>query len=379
MKTVGIITIHRIFNYGSILQAYALCKVIRDMGYDVEIIDYCFPNSFHLNKDISNKDRFASNSVGIKQKILKYVYAIGLLEQHWKMLIAMKKLLNTSSAIYKNPDTLVEAGAKYDIFVTGSDQVWNPRYTKGDPSFLLYFAPDNKRKIAYAASFGVSEIEKEYKYIYKNLLLRYDVISVREKTGTKLVAQLTDNIKNATTVLDPTLLLSREQWNTLIPSERLIKEKYVLCYYLNYTFNAFPYVDDLATHIHDITGYRIIRLGRPPMKFFNRGQKFYVKAGPYEMMRLIRDAELVLTTSFHGTAFAVNFGIPVYSIVQSRMSDDSRQLNLLKLVHLDYRIIALGDEFPRLKDLKYDVSPSVQLLEKVRRDSLSFLNDALND
>ena len=96
-----------------------------------------------------------------------------------------------------------------------------------------------------------------------------------------------------------------------------------------------------------------MRLGRPPMKFLNTGQKFYVNAGPYEMMQLVRDAELVLTTSFHGTAFAVNFGVPVYSIIKDRMGNDSRQLNLLKLVQLDNRIIALGDKFPKLKNLKY--------------------------
>lgn len=378
MKSVGIITIHRIFNFGSILQAYALYRVIEDLGYDVEIIDYRFPNSFQVSKNISSKRRLICASCGIKQKLLKCCYALALLKQHHKMLVAIKKMLKTSSVVYSTPEALTKIAEKYDIFVTGSDQVWNPRYTKGDPSFLLYFASDSKRKIAYAASFGVSEIKDEYKAVYKELLLRYDVISVREKSGVDLVGQLTDGIKIATTVLDPTLLLTYKQWNELIPSERLIKERYVLCYFLNYTFNAFPYADDLAEHVHNITGYRVVRLGRPPMKFLNTGQKFYVNAGPYEMMQLVRDAELVLTTSFHGTAFAVNFGVPVYSIIKDRMGNDSRQLNLLKLVQLDNRIIALGDKFPKLKDLKYDASMSILLLDRARKHSLSFLKDSLN-
>lgn len=378
-KTVGIITIHKIFNYGSILQAYALYRIIEDMGYNVEIIDYKFPNGFHTSKSLNKEDLKVKSTITWKQKLLKYFYAFDLLLQHKRMIRVANELLKLSPKTFFSPDELLNNDRVYDIYVTGSDQVWNPRYSKGDPAFLLNFAPDKSMKIAYAASFGESVIDKQYYDLYSKLLTRYHRISVRETSGEKLVSKLTDGKMQANVVLDPTLLLDRKQWTGLIPKKRLIKEKYVLCYFLNYTFNAFPYADGLVEHINKITGLRIVRLGRPPVKFNNKGQKFLVSAGPYEMMQLVRDAELVVTTSFHGTAFSVNFGKPVISIIESRDTVDSRQLSLLSLLGLQDRILTIKDSFPDKEQLFYDVNTSLRLLDKARLESLNFLKNALDD
>lgn len=379
MQSVGIITIHRVYNYGSILQAYALSRVVREMGYDVEVIDYIYPNEFQKTCIVDNVDEAKRKSTGSKQKILKYCYALELLKQHKKMRCAIKDLIPLSTQKYYSIVDLTNISEKYDIYLTGSDQVWNPIYTKGDPAFFLKFVSESKKKISYSASFGISEIDNKYRKLYSDLLLRYNHISVREKSGERLVSELTDNKVCAKTVLDPTLLLDRAQWNSLLSPKRLIKKKYILCYFLNYTFNAFPYADQLIEYFQKCTGYEIVRLGRPPVKFFNHRQKFYVEAGPLEMLQLVRDAELVLTTSFHGTAFAVNFGVPVYSVVESVSANDSRQISLLDQLGLKKRVISIGDPFPAMDNLQYDISYSQYSLCELRKQSLEFLKQSLND
>lgn len=379
MQSVGIITIHRIYNYGSILQAYALCRVVREMGYDAEVIDYVYPNEFQKTYIVDNVDKAKKKSIGSKQKILKYCYALELLGQHKKMRYAIKDLIPLSTQKYYSIEDLMNISDKYDIYLTGSDQVWNPIYTKGDPAFLLKFVAESKKKISYAASFGISEIDKKYRRLYSDLLQRYNHVSVREKNGERLVSELTENRMCAKTVLDPTLLLDRVQWNSLLSPKRLIKKQYILCYFLNYTFNAFPYADQLIEYFQKCTGYEVVRLGRPPVKLFNHRQRFYVDAGPLEMLQLVRDAELVLTTSFHGTAFAVNFGIPVYSVVESVYANDSRQINLLGQVGLNNRVISIGDPFPSMDNLQYDISYSQYSLCELRKQSLEFLKQSLND
>ncbi len=138
--------------------------------------------------------------------------------------------------------------------------------------------------------------------------MEYESIGVRENTGVKLIEQLTGR-KDARVVLDPTLLLDKHSWNKIAVQSRIIKEKYILCYFLNYSFDSFPYVDELASHIQKITGYKLVKVARPPRNFYESNTYHCVGASPEEFLALMRDAEFVITTSFHGTAFAVNFDI----------------------------------------------------------------------
>lgn len=371
MKTIGIITIHNIYNYGSVFQAYALQHVCEKEGFKVEIIDYVFPNEFHaINKYKAQGDTQPSEPIWIK-----VLFGCALIRQHRGVDTFVKKYHHLSSRTYSSPDELKASAPVYDVYITGSDQLWNPRYCNGDPAFLLHFAPDNALKISYAASIGANAIPEELMRRYKELLGRYAHISVRENSGTQVIKSIIG--KDAEVVLDPTLLLNREEWNRMASTGRQFKKKYILCYFLNYSFNSFPYVDQLAEYMQKQTGYEIVRVSRPPHKLFQPHTHYRVGATPEEFLALVRDAEIVLTTSFHGTAFAANFGKSVFTIVKDRNASDSRQVSLMENLGLDKQILSITDSFPTRERFCYDVEKEQERLQALRIQSLNYLKKAL--
>ncbi len=373
MKTIGIITVHKINNYGSVLQAYALQKVLENMGFCAEIIDYDFPNLYHMHNPYATIIDTQPN----EPKWIKVIFAMALLRQHKGIFGFVKKYQHLSKKGYISPDALMDDAPQYNVYITGSDQLWSPRYCNGDPSFMLHFAPDDALKISYAASIGSDAIPEKLQPLYKELLNRYKHISVRENSGAALIKSLTK--KDATVVLDPTLLLNKDEWNRIAAPNRQYKRKYILCYFLNYTFNAFPYVDELAAYMQKQTGYEIVRVARPPHRLFTPHSHYRVGASPEEFLALVRDAEMVLTTSFHGTAFAVNYCKPVFTVVKDRNASDSRQVSLMQNLGLDDLVLSITDDFPDKSRFTYDVANEQERLEYLRQKSKQYLINALKD
>lgn len=373
MKSLGIITIHKINNYGSVFQAYALQKVCEDLGYKTEIIDYTFPNEYHRDKQYVT----VIDSQPNEPRWIKLLYARDLIRQHKGIETFVRKYQNLSHQTFSSPQDLRQNPPHYDIYITGSDQLWSPRHCKGDPAFMLQFAPDNALKISYAASIGSDKIPDELQPLYKALLCRYEHISVRENSSKNLIESMTG--KDVSVVVDPTLLLGRDEWNKIAVPTRLFKKKYILCYFLNYTFNSFPYVDELAEYMQKQTGYEIVRVARPPHKLFLPHTHYKVGASPEEFLALVRDSEMVLTTSFHGTAFAVNYGKPVFTIVKERNTGDSRQVSLMENLGLEKNILSITDDFPTKENFKYDVQFEQHRLERIRVESKQYLIRALKN
>lgn len=373
MKSIGIITIHKINNYGSVFQAYALQKACEDLGYNVEIIDYNYPNSFHTHRKYANHEDSQPN----EPKWIKTLYALELIKQHKGIETFVKKFQRLSPKTYNHPSELLNEAPQYDVYITGSDQLWNPRHCNGDPAFLLHFAPDNALKISYAASIGTNCIPEELKPQYKELLSRYAHVAVRENSGASVIKEVAG--QEPVVVLDPTLLLDKEQWTRIATPRRLFKKKYILCYFLNYTFNAFPYVDRLAEYMQKQTGYEIVRVARPPHKLGLPHTHYRVGASPEDFLALVRDAEMVLTTSFHGTAFAVNYGKPVFTVVQDRNASDSRQVSLMHNLGLDEQVLSIKDEMPEKGRFSYDVHSEQKRLETLRQQSMDYLKRALKN
>ena len=373
MKKIGIITIHKINNYGSVLQAYALQKACEDMGYEAEIIDYSFPNKYHAH----NKYATTSDCQPYEPTWIKALFGFSLKRQHNGIGAFVTKYQHLSKKQYHSPEELKVETPCYDVYITGSDQLWNPRHCNGDPAFMLYFAPDNAIKISYAASIGTNEIPNELKPLYKELLGRYSKIAVREQSGVEIIRNLTG--KEATAVLDPTLLHDYNKWNEIAVARKLFKKKYILCYFLNYSFNAFPYVDVLAREMQKQTGYEIVRVARPPHHLGEPHIHYKVGASPEEFLALVRDCEIVLTTSFHGTAFAVNYGKPVFTVVKDRNASDSRQVSLMQALGLDSQIITIQDPLPIASQAQYDVEVEQERLAVFREASLDYLKRALNN
>lgn len=373
MKTIGIITIHKIYNYGSAFQAYALQHVCEEMGFKVEIIDYDFPNEYHAD----NKYKTQGDTQPNEPQWIKILFAKALIRQHKGIDAFVKRYQHLSSKEFSSPDELKAQAPAYDVYITGSDQLWNPRFCNGDPAFMLHFAPGNALKISYAASIGANAIPEELNPRYKELLSRYAHIAVRENSGRKVINDIIG--KEAEVVLDPTLLLNRDEWNRIAAPDRLFKKKYILCYYLNYTFNSFPYVDQLADYMQKQTGYEIVRVSRPPHKLFTSHTHYRVGATPEEFLALVRDSEMVLTTSFHGTAFAVNYGKPVFTIVKDRNASDSRQISLMENLGLNKQILSITDALPTQERFLYDVEEEQKQLQALRQQSMSYLKKALKN
>ena len=189
-KKVGIITLHRVVNYGSVLQTYALQEKIKSLNCDVEVIDY-YPRRLTMLgmlERIKNKgEKFQKNF--LIRNLARLIILPSYILRFNTFFSFLKKHINLSKKIYKDEIEINNEKFDYDIYCTGSDQVWNCGWNeKFDAPYYLSFAPDNKKKIAYAASFGKSKLDVEEKEATKKYLLRYDNISLRELSGVKIVA-----------------------------------------------------------------------------------------------------------------------------------------------------------------------------------------------
>jgi len=376
-RTIGIITIHKIHNLGSVLQTYALWRILREQGHSVEIIDYKFPNEFHL---AASDDEFHETQgfpkVTVKEKAIKAIYARALMKQHRLTDSFLNRMdVSFSKESYSSREQLLRFPPKYDVYISGSDQIWNPRYTCGDDIFLLSFAPDSSRKISYASSFGVTNLPQSVCDKFAKYFNRYDHISVREDSGVSLMKSVFS--KESVCVLDPTLLLNDKEWESVLRTSKTPGvEPYIFCYLLNYTFDAFPYAEEFALHIRKATGLKLIFGGRPPKNFTTKGIEYRVGIGPEDFISLIYNAKLVITTSFHGTAFAVNFGKPVYSIVDSLTGDD-RQASFLRGLGLNSRIVELNSLVPENDFFNSGNENTTKLLEEKRTESIKFLLNSI--
>lgn len=359
---------HKVLNYGSVLQAYALQTFLENRGCKVEIIDYVYPNYYHKSLQ----------KVPLIKKILVYIWQLlwgrpGR-EKNKKIIEFCEKMYNTSPSTYFSQEALAANPPLYDIYLTGSDQVWNPKYIASDTSFMLSFVK-GVVKIAYSASFATNKIPIEFHDLYATCLKEYKAISVREKKGCEIIKDLTG--LDATNVLDPTLLLSKEDWEVLASSSSLqITEPYILVYVLGYSFNPYPYIIDFIKFAQKLTGYTIVLLNISNIKSLSLNNVIRNQsASPQDFVKLFSNASLVITDSFHGTAFSLNMERPFYSIVSAHSVKDSRVSNLLYMVGADKRVVRCGVDFPT--DFKMEYSIISRKLQLLRNESAIFLSGAL--
>lgn len=365
MKRVGIITMHRPISFGSSLQAYALQKAIQDIGYDCEIIDYQYPNSQHKTRRFSIKN--------IVSKVIHYfmnaLFGMPCLVEFIRFKKFRKKFL-CLSRYYKDAEQLRLNPPLYDIYCTGSDQVWNSNFTKGDTSFLLSFVREGK-KVSYASSFAIDYIVEDYIKTYAHCLAQYSAISVREHNGISLVKDLTG--MDAALVCDPTLLLPREEWLPLIKESRIrIDKPYVLVFMLTYSYNPYPDVNDIINFIQLSMGLHVVVLSGNKYDYCRKDTTVIKNAGPLEFLYLIENASYVITSSFHGVAFCVNFSKPFIAIIK-KDNKDTRILSFLKRIGLEKHAVAYNDKINAIDLSIPDISGCVQF----REDSLKYLQKFL--
>ena len=367
MKRIGILTMHRLQNYGSALQAYALQEYINRLGYDAELIDYIFPNGKHKQRRPLKKQ--------IKHTLFKWAFCLPLLRKSKRFARFYDTYYKCSELRFDSPESLMQYDYPYDVLMTGSDQVWNPIHILTDTSFFLPFAHAHTPKVAYAPSFSVASIPEGFDAIIRPYVEAYSHISVREKSGLDIVKSLTD--REVSMVCDPTLLLTREDWGALATqSEIKISEPYILVYVLSYAYNPYPAINTIIEKVQQELDMPLILLDAPVLDMQFKNARFIKDAGPAEFLYLVQHASFVITTSFHGTAFALNFGIPFYSVIRDHSGFDTRMVDLIETVEAHRAIVY---DQPVDCTLEMDYTPISERLEHIRRHSQDYIKKSLAD
>ena len=369
MKKLNIktITCHDVYNYGASLQAYALMQYLTLQGHNVEIIDYKPP---HLSKRYNFWMIPAKWKKNIVFKIMYILNKIPSILGYWGRKRAFdkftKKYLFLTNTKYHSNKDLIQNPPNADIYIAGSDQIWNTQSENGrDPSFYLNFAPEDAIKASYAASFSISEIQEECRAFVFKMLQHLDYISVRERTGLRILESL--GINNAKLVLDPVFLLEKKYWDKIASSQS--DEKYILVY----DFENNPLIRDFATKIARTNGLRIYIIKDYSISQY--GDVYIDSAGPLEFLQLIKNCEVFLSNSFHGTAFSVIYEKEFYVFNRMNAPVNSRMADLLKELNMENRLII--DKNGTLDQLKINYEKANQILNSLICDSRKYLDQIL--
>ncbi len=379
MKRVGIITFYKSENIGAVLQAYALQKKLHNLGFQAEIIQYTdkIKRSAKMNKvkRVFHKLWFDVIKRGIFRD-RKWRRTCDFVNTH---ILLSKEKYSSSVTLHRTPPV-------YDVYITGSDQVWNPNITGNDESYFLTFAPAEKRRISYGASLGNIDILNKNPEKIKYLLRQLDAISVREKDAAEAIEQLTGN--SVTQVLDPTILLTNEDWSSLTKEMAPLTEKpYILCYYIPGDPAIEQGIRNAANYLKQKTGYEIINLGKKDKERIRFSKEDVFDNGPLEFLWYVEHASYVVTNSFHGTAFSINFKKPFFvprkSNENKTKSRASRIVSILELTGLSERMFEIDDNGKLVSDNypddAMDFTDAHQKLNTLRQESLSFLENNCNE
>lgn len=378
---VGILTILNVNNYGAELQCCALYRKLQQLGYDAEVINYLF--GIHPEHVFDGEKR----TVPIPLKQLIKVKLLPVVQNMFCMFHQKNKRLRNkrfdefhakynhlTSTVYPSVKSLYEAKFNYDVLCIGSDQVWN--YMKGyslEP-FFACFDKNNTKKITYASSIGLSSLSVEAEQVFKKELTNFASISVREQQASEILEKLLN--RKIDVVLDPTLILNKQEWIEVAKYDMCPKEKYLLVYIV--TIKPCDYVLTLARHIAKRRNLKIVRICRDAYPEHSGSDvEEILTAGPSDFVGLFSKAEFVVTNSFHGTVFSINFSKPFYSVIKSHHSTNSRLTSILKKLGLEDRIVPVGSQLPVISDIDFS-NPSAKL-EAERKLSIEYIKKALSN
>ena len=382
MKRVGIVSCYFKNNYGSMLQAYATKKILDNNNIPNETINIDGNIDFKKGKrkyylsQIFNFNFIASKFGMIKMKIdTKLNRTLGKnVSIRNKKYEEFRKQFNLSRSSNTYNDLRKLAEERYSDIVLGSDQLWLPVNVVAD-YYTLNWVQDNINKISYSTSFGVSNIPQKYNNLYKNFLKRINHLSVREETGVKLIKDVAKI--DAKLVCDPTILLTKEEWDEVATKERIIEDKYILCYFLGKNIEHRKFAERLKAK----TGYKIVSLNHAD-EYVKYSDKFAditpYDIGPSEWINLVKNAEIICTDSFHGTVFSliynkVFFDFRRYSS-SSKASTNSRLDSLLKIVEVSNERILTGvEDVEKVLDYNIDFEKVNKNLDNFRNESKEWL------
>lgn len=358
---IAVVTIHRVHNYGSALQTYATQRVLEKLGHDVTVIDYITPQ--RTKRQLYAQPPAAAGCGGIKGKLLHGAKIASLMLRDISFGRFLKKHLKLTKQ-YITAEDMEKDPPAADLYVTGSDQVWNSVYNKGvDRGFFLDFIPEDCRRIAFVSSFGKDKLDEGEKEQTRRYLSRYEGLSVREDSARRILEDL--GRTDAVQLIDPTLQLTKAEWLAMA-SGRLIREPYVLLFLLyNEDENATAY----ARRIADQRGIKVVKLSWE-MKAPAGVDILMTHRRPEDFLSLFAHADFVVTNSFHGLAFSIN--LEKQFLVVPRKDFNSRIESLLRLTGLQSRMAGYGGVDIPQEEIDY--VPVRRVLDAEREKAKGFLN-----
>lgn len=366
---VAILTFQGSNNYGALLQAFALQKKIMDISsVDVEIVNYTSPTKSGWYKPVD-----FSKKKGIKHNLKQIIKLPNFLfikkKNHKTDRFKNDKLkIGTEHFIGKSAN-LENYLNKFSTVIVGSDQVWNYINTSFDKVYLLDFKSNKYKKVSYAASFGRDIIPENMEKQMASLLQDFDMISVRENSGKTIINKMFD--KQVYVTLDPTLLLTNKEWHKEFPATTQIQSKK---YLLVYTIGRDRELDKIAKNFAKRYHLELVRI----MRDFRDNLRFSeIRKNPSveDFLSLISNAEYVITNSFHGVAFSINFKKDFVVYLNPQNKANTRINNLLEITDLGSRIIHSEDEWKALTSIDY--TNKLMNLEIERHKSLKYLKNIL--
>lgn len=354
---IGVLTFHNAINFGAVLQTYATQELLKGMGHSVEIIDYhnSYIDAYYEKNEFSFKKFLTLNPKSIVKSIIVPI----LYSKRKRRYDAFLRNLNLTERYFQGEIT------GYDVILIGSDQVWSIKHTDGFDRMYwgLFDTPADTKKIAWSACMG-DEYTKYDKKEIARLLSNFDKISVREASLKDYLMRITN--KDITVTLDPTLVVNKAVWNKFC--KPVDNTGYILVYAVKFLSETIT----VANKISKIYGKKVKIISAYPGRPFSL--KVIEGCGPQDFLSYIKNASLVITSSFHGAVFSILFEKDFVSVIPEGKKNQ-RVSDLLYSLNLSNRIISSPNAIERIS--KIDYSNINILLEEKKAETLDFLKSSL--
>lgn len=366
-------------NYGAALQGYALVRQLRDWGYDAYDVNYLSsleyrPQQYNLVLRTLRRLKLLFSINLVKGKIREFINSKNIKINQEKFVdFVRENNLTYQNGQFYTLDELKKISQDFYAFITGSDVVWNPYLHKNqnDPGYFLDFTTEATKRIAYAASFGVTALPEASQRTLKTYLSKFDAISIREQSGANLIKAQTGI--DVPVVLDPTLLLEPEKYRDIEKEVPNLPKEYIAVY----KFGDIPHTEEKIKEISQKLKLPVVYIPSGQTKIYN----VRYDVGPGEFIYIIQHAKLVISDSFHCSVFCLlnhtNF-LTFYRTLPAAGKDlNSRMIDLLKMVHMSDRLVKPNEEIAYDTLFTMDFSKSDMTICKLREQSLKYLMNAL--
>ncbi|MBC7642933.1 MAG: polysaccharide pyruvyl transferase family protein [Flavobacterium sp.] len=367
MKKILTITCHKVYNHGATIQQIALLDYLKSLGYDAKTINYT-PDYLQIHYNLWLVSPKYSNNFLLKTAylFLKMPLRIIGLQRKKKFDLFEKKHLSMLKCKYFSNEHLKNNLPYADAYICGSDQIWNAIFENGkDPAFYLNFVPISKLKISYAPSFATDFIEKSQEQFVLENVSRIDHVSVREKSGLKILESI--GVQNAVQVLDPVFLLPADYWENKFVKP--IDGNYIFVYDFDENLQIKAMAQELSKK-HDLKIFTI----NERIKYADKSYEF---DAPDTFLSLVKNAQYVLTNSFHAVAFSLIFNKKFYVFNRSE-AINTRMRDLLESVDL-LEILWNRNKDNDIDKINFNYQKINNLLDEKIKFSKNFLTNALKD